>query len=125
MRTLLLFSFLVFSVPVFACSYLRNGLTDEQVTAGLFAVCVNRFGNQAYCVSYSMEHRNTEGCIDALSAPYGFVAYASVFGELVEPIEPTIEERVYPFIYLFVMVLCGGVLLLGTPFLIARSGVRG
>ena len=119
----LFFVLVLFSLalPASACSLVRGGLTDEQVTNALFTICIQRFNtfDISYCSLYATEHRDTQSCIYALSAPYGFVAYASVFGELVEPVSlgsASLEQQIYPFIYLGVMLSCGAALLLGLPF---------
>ncbi len=88
-----LFLLLFFSLPLEACTAVRGNLTDTQVTTGLYAICASRFEgfDPSYCQLYATKHYDTQGCISALSAPYGFVAYASVFGELVEPVLSDIQ----------------------------------
>ncbi|WP_040295003.1 hypothetical protein [Beggiatoa alba] len=121
MKPFIILVLFLFSLPASACSLVRGGLTNEQVTNALFTICTQRFNtfDVSYCSLYATEHRDTQNCIYALSAPYGFVAYASVFGDLVEPVfveSATFEQHIYPFIYLGVMLSCGAALLLGLPF---------
>ena len=106
MKLLIALFLLSFALPASACSLVRGGMTNDQVTTGLYSVCAQQFSSfdPSYCQLYATQHLDAQGCMLALSAPYGFVVYASIFGDLVEPAPLPSDTQLLTNIYLVLQI---------------------